>query len=169
MVFGEVQEGKISLKNTGKEKIEEIILYSEQPLFTGFSLKRLGELEMGAEMSHNLFIRATTFTKNELNFLIFYRSGDNWRTRAIYINFMIDGTFRIKACSEVINREKRLVCIDFLNKISEELNWEFWRDIEIQKIFVLSNCWEVDHSSILVERNDNVHLIYFNVLKTEVF
>lgn len=58
--------------------------------------------------------------------------------RAIYFNIKISGYFRIRSMSEVLLKNRRLITIDFLNKVSEDFNKN---RIQIDRLLVNSNRW----------------------------
>ena len=62
LAFGEVKEQRLVFKNEGVgSSVEEVLVFSEQPLFTGFSFKRLGRIAPGVSVELSLYLRATIF------------------------------------------------------------------------------------------------------------
>ena len=129
MLFGEVQQGILKIRNNTSVAVSEAIIYSQDPLFTGFRLKRLGRIEANTEISHQISLRATMINAQELCFTLFYKSEiekpegrvvtpNLWRVAPFYVGMQIKSSFTLKCHNETIAENQRLICIDTLSKIS---------------------------------------------------
>ena len=164
MLFGEVITPELTLKNTGEMQMEDVMIYSHDPLFTGFELKRLGSLEAGSDLRMILRLRATLTKIERVKFLIFYRNGKNWRIRCVFIEMLVRSSTRIKSYVEIPKPGERLICVDFLYKTGPSINWS---KLKILGFYIISNAWDyIPDSEEIISDNDNeVCLIYFNMKK----
>jgi hypothetical protein len=106
-----------------------VVIYSQDPLFTGFRLKKLGRIEANGTISFQLSLRATMINAQELCFAIFFKSdlekpegkviaANSWRVTPFFIALQIKQSFTLKCHNETMAENERLVCIDALNKFS---------------------------------------------------
>lgn len=167
MSFGEIQKAQFILRNPVEgADIDQVSVYSEQPLFTGFNLKKLGTIKGGGSISFELALRATTLSQKEIVLAFFYSSMGICRLKVVILEANIIGYFRIKATSEVLDENRRLVCVDLFNKTSENTDWS---QLNLQRFYLLSNSWKLDQPSIKLNKKSDMYFITFEIIKGECF
>lgn len=171
MLFGEVQQGTLKIKNNTNVAVSEAIVYSQDPLFTGFRLKRLGRIEANSAISHTISLRATMINAQELCFALFYKSEiqkpegrvvapNLWRVTPFYVGMQIKSSFTLKCHNETIAENQRLVCIDTLSKISPQLDPA---QVSVSKLIMFSKNWKIVENSQKISRVDGAQMIYLKI------
>jgi hypothetical protein len=74
MLFGQIQKGTLTISNNKDIPITNVVLYCEEPLFTGFRLKKLESIPANKSIEINIDLRATMIQMQELCFTLFYES-----------------------------------------------------------------------------------------------
>ena len=116
------------------------------------------------KLTLRLDLRATMIQVQELCFTLLYKSKGYWRMRNFFIKLNIQSSFRVKCISECIAPQRRLICIDFLYKCGPAINWQ---DIHLDRIYFLSNCWNLIPGTEVITKKEGIFMIYLTIEKDE--
>jgi hypothetical protein len=74
MLFGQIQQGVVTIENRKDVPVSDVVIFCEEPLFTGFRLKKLGPIPANSSIELKINLRATMIQMQELCFTLFYKS-----------------------------------------------------------------------------------------------
>jgi len=170
-VFGQYKILNITIDNISSLSIDQVYLINNNPLTTGFLVKKMGPIAAGEVISKNLIIRATQLKKyDRVDFLLATHTGGFLRFIKFEFEYRISSSFKTKCMLEKIGSDKFLVGIDIFDFKDSNINPLFF---SINSLILLSNKYKVNlenyplvnvHNKFLISQN----LIYFELLPNQM-
>ena len=170
-VFGQYKIISIMIENTSNLPIDQIYLINNNPLVTGFLIKKMGPISAGEVINKNLIIRATQLKKyDRVDFLIATHTSNFLRFIKFEFEYRISSSFKTKCMLEKVGFDKFLVGIDIFDFKDNNINPLFF---SINSLILLSNKYNINienyplvnvHNKFLIAQN----LIYFELLPNQM-
>jgi hypothetical protein len=170
-VFGQYKILNVRIENVTDLPIDELYIINNNPLATGFFIKKIASVQGRAVIEQNLIIRATVLKKHDrVDFLLVSHTNGFLRIIKFDFEFRISNSFKTKCMLEKIgNDNKFLVGIDIFDAKDNNINALFFC---INSLVLLSNKYIINTENYpLTNVNNNFlisqNLIYFELLPNQ--